>query len=494
MNRSDAILAIDTGLSACKAIVFRLDGELVAEAKRMTPVISSTAHGQRISEIDMAQLWNTICEVVAEVVACAKQAGLIVSCVGVCGHGNGLYGIDKDGNPVNTAITSMDCRAVTELKTISEEKRSFVQETSSQKLWAGQPGLILRWLKKNRPEQYHNICHILFCKDYLSFRLCGEIASDYGDSSASGLLEQKSRTFGQPIFDALDIPDATAKMPALLRGDAIRGHVTAEASRQTGITEGTPVIGGMFDVDACVYGSGAIEPKDVCSIAGTWNVNAAVSSAVNYCAPIRQSIWRTDGQASLRIDSSATSAVNIDWYLQSVLEKNNGHDEFANQVAIDSYSLQSPYFFPFIAGSLDERDRKASLLGLDSSCDNRKIYDAVTEGIAFAHRAHLENLEDCGVKMKTIRLSGGLGKSALFCQLLADLCAIQVIRSDVDQVGAFGIWASAVTALGVYPDMATAIRSRLGTRKQYAPDRERHKLFYTRYNKFKEYMQCPSLI
>lgn len=494
MNRSDAILAIDTGLSVCKAIVYRLDGEFVAEARQVTPVRSSTVHGLRTSELNMSALWNAVCTVVADVIARARQAGVIVRCVGVCGHGNGLYGLDEQGDPAGDAITSMDCRATQELQEIPEDKRFFLQKASAQKLWTGQPGLILRWLKKSRPKQYHDIRHVLFCKDYLSFRLCGEIATDYGDSSSCGLLDRKTKRFSQRILDTLEIQDATGKMPRLLRGDTIRGHVTPDASRQTGIPTGTPVIGGMFDVDACVYGSGALDSGDVCSIAGTWNVNAAVSSGVNYCEPIRQSIWRTDGQTGLKIDSSATSAVNIDWYLKLVLALDNGHDVFADHANLGSYSSESPYFFPFIAGSLDELDRKASLIGLDCSCDSRKLYAAVTEGIAFAHRVHLENLEHCGVKMETIRLSGGLGKSPLFCQILADLCGMPMIRSDVDQAGAFGIWAAAVTALGIYPDMATAIRTHLCIRKQYEPDWKRHDLFIRRYGKFKEYMQCPSLV
>ena len=61
-------------------------------------------------------------------------------------------------------------------------------------------------------------------------------------------------------------------LPPIRRSEEICGEVTAEAAADTGLRAGTPVAGGLFDIDACGLASGMVDESQLCMIAGTWSM------------------------------------------------------------------------------------------------------------------------------------------------------------------------------------------------------------------------------
>ncbi len=487
MKFGDKILAVDSGLTACKALIFDMTGNVLTESGAATPVISSS---DGASFIDMDKLWNVICSVISDAFLSGKISPAEIKCVGFSGHGNGLYCIDQNGLPVGPAVTSMDVRAKDLIDELTETQTDFLKHKSMQHIWPGQPGIILRWIKEKKPEQYRNIHKIMFCKDYLAFRLTGKVATDYSDISSSGLLDNSESTYDPEILNCLGIPEIKSALPNIIKGYDIRSGVSTQGAEDTGIPEGIPVIGGMFDVDACVYGSGVFFPKDACCIAGTWNINAVVSDKMSFYPNIRQCVKRTDGKTSLMIDSSATSSVNIEWYLKKFLGIENQYNVFDCYLKSYEITFDSPFFIPFINGSLNNIFHKGAFIGLDMTCDKGKLFAAVYEGVCFAHRYHIEKLEKSGAKIELVRITGGAARSTNFCRLFTDITGKRANTTNFSQSGALGLWAGAVVALGRYENMASAIKEKVMFCEIYSPDLARHKLFTKRYEKFKELIKC----
>lgn len=472
------ILAIDIGLSFCKALLFDDAGNIIASKSCPTPVLNPS---NGFSEINMTALWNAVSEIMRHAVKNNP-----VAAVGISGHGNGIYCLDSKGNPVGNAITSMDRRAKNEIKLLSDKQKELLTSRSTQSLWAGQPGMILRWLKHHKPKEYSRIDKIMLCKDYLSFMLTGKYATDWSDISASGLLNNISGKYDAEMLGLMEISELIGKLPPIIRAFDIRDGVSEAAAIQTGLRAGTPVIGGMFDVDACVYGAGVAEPGTLCTVAGTWNINTAVIETPCFEPKIRQCIRRGDGEKSMLIDSSATSAVNIEWLLKKFFKNSIDYKDFSDELEIHEWNNGSPYSLPFINGSLGTTAKKGALLGLDVSHDSKDMMAAVAEGICFAHRFHIENLAQAGAKFDKIRLTGGAAKDS-FCQLFSDTCNLTVETVNENQTGAAGIRAAADVALGKSPD----IKSAVSVKKEFKPKHENSILFNERYKQFKELIKCP---
>jgi L-xylulokinase len=478
MANCNNILAIDVGLTFCKAVLFADTGDIIASASCPTPVLNSASGS---SEINMQDLWNAVSEIIQQAVGSEP-----VAIVGVSGHGNGMYCVDADGVPVGNAVTSMDRRAENEGELLSDKQKEFLSECSTQRLWSGQPGMILRWLKRHKTEEYSRIDKIMLCKDYLSFMLTGAYATDWSDISASGLLNNISGKYDVEMFEALEIAELGDKLPPIIRAFDIRGGVREAAAAQTGIEAGTPVIGGMFDVDACVYGAGVTEPGTLCVVAGTWNINTAVTEAPAFESKIRQSIRRGEGQKSMLIDSSATSAVNIEWLLKNLFKNSIGYKDFFDELAIHEWNNDSPYYLPFINGTLDTAAQKGALVGLDVSHDSKDVMAAVAEGICLAHRFHIDNLSQAGMSFDKIRLTGGAAKDP-FCQLFSDICGFPVETIHEKQTGAAGIFAAAKVALG----KCSGMKPNAAIKKEFKPNHYKWTLFNQRYKQFKELIKWP---
>ncbi|MCK4983111.1 MAG: carbohydrate kinase [Victivallaceae bacterium] len=466
-------MAIDVGLSFCKALLFNEAGDVIASASCSTPVLNP-AHG--FSEINMTHLWELVSGIIRQAVGTKPVAAL-----GVSAHGNGIYCLDSDGNPVAKALTSMDRRAENEINLLSDEQKELLTTRSTQGLWAGQPGMILRWLKHHKPKEYSRIDKVMLCKDYLSFMLTGVYATDWSDISASGLLNNLSGEYDAEMLEAMEISEFNDKLPPVIRAFDIRGGISESVAAQIGIQSGTPVIGGMFDVDASVYGAGITEPGTLCTVAGTWNINTTVIETPCFDPKVRQCIRRGDGQKSMLIDSSATSAVNIEWLLKKFFENNIGYEDFSAELEIYKWDNNSPYWLPFINGSLDTAAQKGALIGLDVSHDSKDMMAAVAEGICFAHRFHIENIAQTGAKFEKIRLTGGAAKDS-FCQLFSDICGFPVETVNEKQTGAAGIRLAANVALGKYPDMT----SNVTVEREFKPKHNNWVLFNKRYERFKE--------
>ena len=192
----------------------------------------------------------------------------------VCGHGKGLYLWGKDGRGARRAILSADNRATAVLKRLQREGlEEKLFPLTLQHMMACQPAQLLIWLREHEPQTVENIRWIFSCKDYLRFRLTGCAAFEKTDASGSGLINLNSADYDGEILSLLGLSELRYALPPLKNADEVCGCITTEAARLTGLEPGTPVAGGMFDIDACALAVGAVEPDRLCMIAGTWSIN-----------------------------------------------------------------------------------------------------------------------------------------------------------------------------------------------------------------------------
>ena len=116
----------------------------------------------------MEMLWQSSASAIREVLARSGiQPGEIAG-IGNTGHGNGVYLLDKQGQPLRNGIQSMDSRAadvVTQWNQCDLHARVF--PFTIQSFWPAQPNALLVWLKKHEPQNYERIGAVLMVKDYI---------------------------------------------------------------------------------------------------------------------------------------------------------------------------------------------------------------------------------------------------------------------------------------------------------------------------------------
>ena len=485
------LLGIDNGCTMSKAALFTLDGREVAVAARKTLTRSPQAG---YFERDADELWTATAEAIREVLARSQAVPADVACVACAGHGNGLYLVDPQGRPVRPAILSTDSRARDVVdRWLAAGVDKAVRPLTMQSVWAAQPTVLLAWLKEHEPQVLRRAGWVLMCKDYVRFRLTGEIRAERTDFSGTSLLNVRTGDYDPRILEAFGIADLAGLLPPLVATADVCGRVTAQAAAETGLQAGTPVAGGLFDIDACALACGITGEGPLCMIAGTWGNNQYVSKT-----PVVDDIYMTSCFSIpgyyLMLEGSATSASNLEWFVTQFFgaekEKAQGQGRSVYDVCNDLVAATRPedagiVFLPFLFGSNANPDARACLVGLGGWHTRGHVLRAIYEGIVFSHRGHVERLMRFRPMPEVIRLTGGAARSEAWVKVFADGFQVPVQLPDGTELGALGAAIAAAVAVGCHRDYAEAVGAMVRFSRIQEPDPAQKAVYEAKYERYR---------
>jgi len=372
MKKNKYMLCIDNGLSMGKAAIIDPEGNIAGVSSFKNEILNDG----RFSEVDMGLFYNKTADTVRNLILKIGIDPADIIAVGNSGHGGGIYLVDDSGDPIRNAITSMDSRGEDLIGKWEREGIDGYSKTYTN-IWNGQAIPLLYWLKENERDNYNRIGKILFCKDWIKFKLTGEYSTDYTDASNAGLIGLKSRDYDDEIYEMYDLAEIHEKLPQLKRSDEIAGYITKKAAVETGLKEGTPVIGGLVDFIACLIGSGLKDTNTYSVVSGTWGINTAIKSGLTISPDIMSTILFPDNENFLAMDTSPNSAVNLEWFLSEIVEKMGclnlerkqiyrKIDEEIKKIDINESDI---FYFPFIYRSKLSKKMEGVIYGFNASHD-----------------------------------------------------------------------------------------------------------------------------
>lgn len=457
-------IGLDNGGTSTKAAIFDAAGRELGVCSVSTAIITPRPD---YVERDMEEMWRANCTVIRGALEKANVAPEDVAGVGICGHGKGLYLWGKDDRPVRNGIISTDNRAYSypaEWRRIGVERAAF--ELSCQHILACQPVSLLAWMRDNEPESYKNIRWVFACKDYVRFRMTGVPCAELTDYSGTNLVNLHTQSYDDRLLSFFGIEELKNTLPPLCRSLDICGCVSESAAKECGLCPGTPVIGGMFDIDACAIAAGVTDEENICMIAGTWSINEYVRRTPVTDGRVLMNSLFCLPEYYLIEESSPTSAGNNEWFVRQLLPeaaeqaKRQGKsiyeimNEWVAGVAPDEFV---PVFLPFIMASNVHPNAKGCFVGISANHTRRHLARSVYEGIAFSHRYHLEKLlATRDEKPRCIHLAGGAANSPIWVQMFADIMKLPVVTVRANETGALGCAIAAAAATGAYTNVADA--------------------------------------
>lgn len=487
-------LTIDNGGTNTKVIIFNQHGQQLAAEAFPTQGIEPQSG---FHEIDLVKLRNDLAAAIRAVLVKANLTGKEIAGIATVGHGKGLYVLDNDYHIFMNGILSADSRAE-EYAEEFEKRVSKIYSISRQHVMPSQAPVLLKWIKDNRPEEYEKIGAVLSNKDFVGFLLTGVVKQEIGDASGNNFLNLATQQYDAKLFDFFDIPEMFDKMPELIKATDLRGTITQAAAAQTNLQEGTPVFGGMFDIDACAIATGVLDDSKFSVIAGTWNMNIFPSDKT---APqesgLMNSIFPTG--KNLIEASSPTSAGNLAIILKMLMTaemrdaKDAGHSIYDDLEAFlenTDATFSKVLFFPFLYGSNAAPDAEGSFIGLRSNTTKSEMIRAVYEEIAFAHKYHIEALQKVSHKPEVIRMSGGACNSSSWVQMFANVLNVPVELVNATELGGLGGAIASAVGTGVYSSLEEASRSMSSVKRHYDPQPDQVKIYNAKYQAYLSFLKA----
>ena len=246
------LLAHDLGTSGNKASLFDENGALI---KSMTAAYPLDVRNGNWAEQNADDWWNAVCESTKSLLDGINPHD--IAGVSFSGQMMGALCVDCEGNPLRPSIIWADMRAAD----IIDELHGKISDMdyyrlTGHRMSASYSAAKLAWVKRNEPEIYAKTDKVLNAKDYILYKLTGNMVTEPSDASSTCLLDIGTLRWSDTLADLYGI--SMDKLPELRRSVDLAGTVTREAAALTGLVEGTPVICGGGDGPCAAVGSGAV--------------------------------------------------------------------------------------------------------------------------------------------------------------------------------------------------------------------------------------------
>jgi xylulokinase len=424
------LLGVDIGTSSSKGVL--LDDDLsVVDDSRVSHQLLNPNPGWFEHDAESVW-WGDFVALAQELVGETEIDPDHVAGVGVSALHPAMLPVDDAGDPLRPGILyGVDSRATEEIDIINDQiGEERIYETSGNALTSQSVGPKILWYKRNEPDKFERTDTILDALGYTVHKLTGAYAIDNAIAgSFDPLFDVPNVEWRSEMFDELGL--SRELVPENKWATEIAGEVTEEASTETGLAAGTPVIVGTGDAIASQVSVGAIDHGDAIFMYGTTGVIYATLGE----ARSNPNLWSFphcfEGQYTMA-GGMATSGSILEWFRDqfggdAVETSAVGKESYATlnerAATIDAGS-DGLVLLPYFDGErtpMNDPHARGILAGLKLSHTKSHVYRALLEGIGYGFRHHLDAMGDAGVPIERVLAIGGGAQSDLWRQIVSDI-------------------------------------------------------------------------
>lgn len=455
---NEKIISFDLGTGGNKASLYDAAGNCLASAFVPYPTTYPQVgwHEQRPEN-----WWNAVVESASQLIASSGVNKNEVVCLGISGHSLGAVPIDASGNVLRDATPIWsDVRAEAEAHDFFTrvDPATWYMTTGN-----GFPAALytvfkVMWYRRHEPAMFRKVHRILGTKDYINFRLTGQIKTDFSYASGTGVYDLQAGQYSAAFMRASGLPEDF--WPEIVPSSEVLGELTPEVADRMGLGRSVRVVCGGVDNSCMALGAGNIRGGRVYTSLGS-----AAWIAVSSAEPVLDVEHRPFVFTHV-IPGMFTSAVSIfsagtsfSWVKDNVcndLVRRAAAENKDVYVLMNEVAAQAPagsnklLFNPSLAGGTSQDSSvhtRGAYVGLDLKHGKPELIRAAMEGIAMNLRLRLDLLRKYTPLEDEVTFVGGGAKSRFYLGILADAMNMRIRKTNIDQdAGALG--AAAIAAVG----------------------------------------------
>jgi len=449
-------LGVDVGTGGTRAL-------LVGENGRVRHAFTAPHEDMRMERPLWAEQrpenwWDAAQAAIRGVLAQASATGSDIKGIGLSGQMHGLVMLDDANNVIRPALIWCDQRSQPQVDAINASVgRDRILDCTANPVLTGFTLPKLLWVRDNEPHNFARVRKILLPKDYVRFGLTGEYATDVSDASGTSLFDVARRCWSLELVDALELERSI--LPRAYESPEITGTVTPSAAAATGLAEGTPVVGGGGDQASSAVGNGIVEPGIVSCTIGTSGVVFAHMEHPKYdhLGRVHTFCHAVPGKWHV-MGVTQGAGLSLQWF-RNQLTPGADYDSLTAEAATAPPGSQGLYWLPYLMGErtphLDAQAR-GGWIGLTAKHTRADLIRALLEGVSYSQKDCLDIIEEMGVPLTTVRLSGGGARSPFWRQMLADIFQKRVAVLDTQEGSAYGAALLAMVGTGKFAGVPAA--------------------------------------
>ena len=290
--------------------------------------------------------------------------------------------------------------------------------------------------------------------------------TDVSNASRTMLMNLETLDWDEELLEAFGIP--RSMLPAIQPSSAVYGQLK-------GTLEGISVAGDLGDQQAATFGQAAYDVGDAKNTYGTGNfmlLNTGTEIVPSKSGLLTTLGWKLGDQPAVYC---LEGAIAITGALVQWLRDNLGLIKSSPEVEDLAKTVEDnggTYFVPAFSGLFApywRGDARGVIVGLTRYVNKGHIARAALEATAWQTREVVDAMEaDSGVKLKELKVDGGMVYNDLLMQFQADSLQVPVIRPKVAETTALGAAYAAGLAVG-YWDSYEDLRKNWGKDREWTP-------------------------
>jgi xylulokinase len=455
-----SILAFDFGTQGVKAALYEENSKMTEQVYSAYSYVIND--GGRLEQ-NPEHWWKGCLDVSALLKEKYPNIYANVCCISLTGQMHGIVPIAANGFPADNCIVWCDTRSeaqVKELEAYPDLLKHKMVNTPSCAYTA--PKLL--WLKQNKPEVLDKTSKLLYCKDYIRYRLTGEFATDHSDASGSLLYNFDKADWDTKLISALGL--CKDIFPQIRSSTDCGGYILPQMASILEIKEKTPVIIGAGDLSCSLLGSGVSNENQVLINLGTAGQVMTLCNEVKSPSVSCHLLGFLKPKMFFRLASLQSAAYCLQWFSENVLrhsakEENDNTDIFLHldQVAAGiPVGADGLLFTPYLKGTgtpYGDSKTKSSFVGLDAGHTNAHMIRAIMEGVCFGVRDCISAI--CPDTPEKVFLSGGGSKSLLWQSIMADVLRVPVYVAENRESTVLGAALLGATYKGFFSEFSDTV-------------------------------------
>jgi gluconokinase len=476
------VIGLDIGTTSSKACVFNVNGKLIAAVEKM---ITSHYPQQGWVEQDPNEIERSSVLAIREAVEKAAVGKDEIISLGFSAAMHSLVCVNEEGQPVSPGLIWADGRSYAQAEKVSETIGSSVYAKTGTPIHPMTPFMKLLWMKETNYEPFQQAAYFMSIKEYLLHCWFGQRVIDYSMASATGLFNPKTLNWEQELLELTGIK--ASQLSEIVPPTKILSGIKSELADEMGINQEMRFVIGAADGQLANLGIGAILPGEVAVSVGTSGAIRQLTKNVKIDENQETFCYSFTADSAIVGGPTNNGGIALQW-LKDLLNYQGSFTEFLGEAEQVSPGADGILFLPYLNGErapIWNQRAKGNFYGVSITHKKEHFIRAVLEGVTFNLYQIGKALERSAGEPEKIYVNGGLARSPLWLQMMADVFGAEIYVSESHHSAAWGAAWTAMVGIGKV-DSFEDIKKNIPMGEATVPNKENSKIYKEIYENYEK--------
>ncbi|MBL7856933.1 MAG: gluconokinase [Cyclobacteriaceae bacterium] len=476
------VIGIDIGTGSTKAVAVDALGTILFSTAVTYPAFQpQEGYHEQAPEL----IWQAFIKCIQRTIRQAKEQPKGISLSSAM---HSVIPVDAAGSPLMNMITWADNRSdaiATRIK--NSGIGEMLYEQTGTPIHAMAPLSKIVWLKEHDPALFQRTHKFISIKEYIWYKLFGVYEIDYSLASATGLFDINQCNWNANSLDLCAI--SSEKLSTPVPSTYTRDSTTASPELHTILNQPVPIFIGSSDGCMANLGSFATEPGIAALTIGTSSAIRITNAQPTFNFAAMTFNYILDETTFISGGPSNNGGAVLKWYAESFLQQklttSDDYEVMLQELDHSQAGSEGLRFLPYVLGErapIWNSDACGVFFGIKNMHIRKHFTRAVIEGICFALYSIATSMEDSGLTISRIHVSGGFVHSKTWLQMLADIFNKEVYLIHQEDASALGAAYLGLKMLGMVDNYAEL---KPATSTSFLPREEDHQAYQTAFVQFR---------